>query len=302
MQRINSDQVIYSMGPENIPVAEATPGETLVFATKDCFGNQIQSQQDLFEAVGWDTINPATGPVYIKGAQPGDTLVVSIEDIIIAEQGCMVTVPEMGAAGDIVSVSETKIIAIKDGEALFNEKISIPVDPMIGVIGTSPEKEEIPCGTPGRHGGNMDTRLIKKDSTVYLPVFVEGALLAMGDLHAVMGDGEVSVTGLEIPGEVTVKVDLIKGECEPWPILENHEYWYIIASGEDLDEAADLALKAMLEFLGKRTDLSLNDRISLLSACGNMEICQIVDPLKTIRMGISKTIMKNYNLKFSRNN
>lgn len=298
MVTINDDQVVYSMGPKNFPVAEVKPGETLVFITKDCFSNQIQSEKDLFESVGWATINPATGPVAIKGAEPGDTLKVYIKDIEIAEQGCMVTVPEMGAAGDIISVSETRIINIKDGKALFSDKISIPIDPMIGVIGTSPEKEDIPCGTPGRHGGNMDTRLIKKGNTIYLPVFVDGALLAMGDLHAVMGDGEVSVTGLEIPGKVTVQVDLIKEKGEPWPVLETDGYWYVIASGEDLDAAADLALKAMLEFLGKRTNISLNDRISLLSACGNMEISQIVDPLKTIRFGISKDIMKNYDLKF----
>jgi len=298
MLTVNDDQVVYSMGPKNFPVAEVNSGETLMFITKDCFSNQIKSEGDLFESVGWATINPATGPVAVKGAKPGDTLAVHIRDIETAEQGCMVTVPEMGAAGDIIRVSETKIINITDGRARFSDKISIPVDPMIGVIGTAPEKEDIPCGTPGRHGGNMDTRLIKKGNTIYLPVFVDGALLAMGDLHAVMGDGEVSVTGLEIPGKVTVKVDLIKEKSEPWPVLESDDYWYVIASGEDLDAAADLALKAMLEFLGKRTDLSLNDRISLLSACGNMEISQIVDPLKTIRFGISKTIMKNYDLRF----
>lgn len=298
MLTINADQVVYSMSPKNVPVAEISSGDTLMFITKDCFSNQIRSEQDLFESVGWATINPATGPVSIKGAEPGDTLAVHIRDIEIAEQGCMVTVPEMGAAGDIISISETKIINIKHGKALFNDKISIPIDPMIGVIGTAPEREDIPCGTPGRHGGNMDTRLIKKGNIIYLPVFVDGALLAMGDLHAVMGDGEVSVTGLEIPGKVTVKVELIKEKSEPWPVLETNDYWYVIASGEDLDAAADLALKAMLEFLGKRTDISLNDRVSLLSACGNMEISQIVDPLKTIRLGISKDIMKHYNLKF----
>lgn len=298
MITINDNQVVYNMSPKNSPVAEVEAGETLLFITKDCFSNEIQTEEDLFESVGWATINPATGPVFIKGAQPGDTLVVHIEDIEIARQGCMVTVPEMGAAGDIISMSETKIIPIKDGTAIFNDKISIPINPMIGVIGTAPEKEEIPCGTPWRHGGNMDTRLIRKGSILYLPVFVEGALLAMGDLHAVMGDGEVSVTGLEIPGKVRVKVELNKERCEPWPVLETEDYWYVIASGNNLDEAADLALKAMLEFLGKRTDINLNDRISLLSACGNMEICQIVDPLKTIRMGISKEIMKNYKIKF----
>lgn len=298
MKTINDNQVIYQFSPKHHPVATAQPGDTLVFITKDCFSNEIQTEADLFESVGWATINPATGPVYIEGAESGDTLVVSIQDIQIADRGCMVTVPEMGAAGDIIKESRTKIIPIENGEAVFNDKIRIPVDPMIGVIGTAPEREEIPCGTPHRHGGNMDTRLIRKGSTLYLPVFVEGALLAMGDLHAVMGDGEVSVTGLEIPGKVTVQVNLVKGKREPWPVLDTGQDWYVIASAEDLDQAADQALKAMIDFLMQRTDLSLSDTVSLLSAAGKMEISQVVDPLKTIRMGISKSIMANYQLTF----
>ncbi|MBO8158959.1 acetamidase/formamidase family protein [Thermosyntropha sp.] len=298
MLTITDEQVVYSLSPNNAPVAEAEPGETVIFYTKDCFSNQIQTEADLFEAVGWATINPATGPLAIKGARPGDTLVVYIEDIEIADQGCMVTVPGMGAAGDLIEKSETKIVPIKNGKAVFNEKISIPIRPMIGVIGTAPANDDIPCGTPGKHGGNMDTKLIGKGTTLYLPVWVEGALLAMGDLHAVMGDGEVSVTGVEIPGKVTVKVDLIKNKSEEWPVLETEESFYVIASAEDLDEASDFALKGMIQFLCKRTDMNMHEIVSLLSAVGNMEICQVVDPLKTVRMGISKNIMQNYNLKF----
>lgn len=298
MHIINDEQAVYVLSPKNQPVAEVKPGDVIKFITKDCFSNQIKTERDLFSSIGWATINPATGPVAIAGAEPGDTLAVKIDDIQVAEQGVMVTVPEMGALGKILSTTETKIVPIKDGKAIFNDKITIPIDPMIGVIGTAPEKEDIPCGTPGRHGGNMDTKLIKKGSTVYLPVFVPGAMLAMGDLHAVMGDGEVSICGVEIPGQVTVTVDLIKGKQETWPILETPLAWYTIASAEDLDQAADSALNAMVDFLGKRADFKLNDLVSLLSIAGNLEISQVVDPLKTVRMGIAKEIVQNYNLKF----
>ncbi|WP_227765810.1 acetamidase/formamidase family protein [Zhaonella formicivorans] len=298
MHIINDEQAVYVLSPKNQPVAEVKPGDVIKFITMDCFSNQIKTERDLFSSIGWATINPATGPVAIAGAEPGDTLAVKIDDIQVAEQGVMVTVPEMGALGKILSTTETKIVPIKDGKAIFNDKITIPIDPMIGVIGTAPEKEDIPCGTPGRHGGNMDTKLIKKGSTVYLPVFVPGAMLAMGDLHAVMGDGEVSICGVEIPGQVTVTVDLIKGKQEMWPILETPLAWYTIASAEDLDQAADSALNAMVDFLGKRADFKLNDLVSLLSIAGNLEISQVVDPLKTVRMGIAKEIVQNYNLKF----
>lgn len=211
MFTISTDQVIYAFRPDNEPVLETEPDCEIIFQTKDCFSNQIQSEKDLFNAVSWSTINPATGPVAIKGAEPGDTLVVDIVSIKVPDKGVMITVPQMGGFGHRLTATETKIIPIEGGEAVFNERVRVPLAPMIGVIGTAPASEEIPCGTPGPHGGNMDTRLITTGSRLYLPVFVSGALLAMGDLHAVMGDGEVSICGVEIPGEIVVKVALIKG-------------------------------------------------------------------------------------------
>lgn len=294
---ISDDQVIYAMGPNNPPVATINPGEEVVFITRDCYGNQIKSENDLFASVGWATINPATGPVAINGADPGDTLAVTIKEIQVAEQGTMTTVPGMGAVGDLFDHAETKIIKIKDGQAIFSDKVSIPIKPMIGVIGTAP-LEDIPCGTPGRHGGNMDTRYINQGTTLYLPVFVAGGMLAMADLHAVMGDGEVADFGLEIPGRVTVKVDLLKGKQEGWPILDTGDWWYVIASAEDLDAASDLAVRGLIDFLRPRMSLSINDLVNLLSLAGQMEISQVVDPLKTVRMGIPKSIIAPFNVRF----
>jgi amidase len=285
------------MGPHNSPVASISTGEEAVFITRDCYGNQIKNEADLFSSVGWATINPATGPVSIIGAEPGDTLAVHIQEIKVAEQGTMTTVPGMGAVGDLFDHAETKIIKIKDGKALFNDKISIPIKPMIGVIGTAPI-EDIPCGTPGRHGGNMDTRFIGQETTLYLPVFVTGGMLAMADLHAIMGDGEVADFGLEIQGQVTVKVDLIKNKQEEWPVLDTGDWWYIIASAKDLDEASDLAVRGLIDFLHPRMSLSINDLVNLLSLTGQMEISQVVDPLKTVRMGIPKSIIAPYGVDF----
>ncbi len=144
----------------------------------------------------------------------------------------------------------------------------------------------------------MDTRHIGPGSRLYLPVFVSGANLAMGDLHAVMGDGEVSICGVEIAGEVTVKVDLIKGKQSKWPVLETATDWYLIASGQDLDEAALFAMEEATAFLMRRTQLPLNDVVSLLSIAGNLEISQVVDPLKTVRMRLPKKVYEPYQLAF----
>ena len=290
MKLIRDDQVVYALSPKNPPVAVAEPGEEVIFETKDCFSNQIRTEKDLFASVGWATINPATGPLAVRGAEPGDVLVVDVLRIEVASQGVMVAVPGLGALGHLITESETKVVPIRDGKAIFNDVVALPIRPMIGVIGTAPEKEAVPCGTPGPHGGNMDTRLITEGARVYLPVFVPGANLCLGDLHAVMGDGEVVVCGVEIPGRVTVRVDVRKGRQLPSPMLETADAWYTIASAQDLDEAAQMALEHMLAFVRERTGLSLNHAGMLLSIAGHLEISQVVDPLKTVRMRLPKSI------------
>ena len=142
----------------------------------------------------------------VEGAQTGDILKVEIIRIETADKGVMIDGPGEGVLKDIIKKPSTRIFEIGDGYVRFNDRLSFPVKPMIGVIGTAPAGKGIPTGTPGPHGGNMDCKKITEGATVYLPVNTEGALLAMGDLHAVMGDGEVGVCGVETAGRVTVKV------------------------------------------------------------------------------------------------
>ena len=212
----------------------------------------------------------------------------------------MITSPEMGFLEEFITDSETKIIPIEDNKTVFNDQIKIDLNPMIGVIGTSPGKNEkaVPCGTPASHGGNMDTKVIKEGSTLYLPVKVPGAMLAMGDLHAAMGDGEVVVTGIEIAGEVTVKVDLIKDKDLSDPIVETEAAFYTIASGTDLDAAAKKASNNMFRFLKERLPLSNNEIAMLMSIICDLQVSQVVDPEKTARMRVDKEVLKDYDLKY----
>jgi amidase len=286
------------MNAKNMAVAEAYPKETIIFETKDCFSNQIQTEQDLFASVGWDTINPATGPLKVRGAEPQDVLAVKVLNIEIADRGAMVAVPDMGALGHHITHSQTKMVPIVSGHAIFSDKIDLPISPMIGVIGTSPAAEDVPNGTPGTHGGNMDTRLIAKGATLYLPVFVEGAGLAVGDLHAVMADGEVVICGVEVSGEVTVQVDLIKEKALPSPVLENEKSFYCIASAESLDKATASVLDHTLRFLKQRLPLPVNEIAMLMSIACNLQISQIVDPLRTVRMEMPKKVFERYGLCF----
>nr|WP_263326437.1 acetamidase/formamidase family protein [Neobacillus sp. Marseille-Q6967] len=294
MEIIYKENAILKMSPNNRPIKKVNPGTEVVFETYDCFSNQIKREDQPFSSVGWDKINPATGPLFIEGAEPGDILKVEIIDIKIDSKGVMTTAPKHGVLGDIVTGETTKVIPIQEGKAIFNDKIHIPIKPMIGVIGTAPAREEIPTGTPGAHGGNMDCKKIIKGSCLYLPVNVPGALLSMGDLHAVMADGEIVICGLEIPGEVTVKVDVIKGESLPLPMLVSEDRLITIASAETLDEAAKQATVNMHQFLVEQLGLPIDEAGMLLSLVGDLRICQVVDPLMTARMELPQWILDQY--------
>ena len=293
MTRIQNTEVIYAMDAANAPVMTVASGSEVMFETCDCFQNQINSETQSVDSVNWEHINPATGPLFVEGAEPGDVLKVEIQNITIADQGVMAAIPGAGLLGDQVTASQIKVMPIEDGMARFNDKLSLPVTPTIGVIGVAPAEGSIPCGAPGAHGGNMDNKKTRAGSILYLPVWVKGALLSMGDLHALIGDGEIMVTGLEIAGAVTVRVSVLKNRKQQNPMLENETHLYTVASDMDLLKAVKAATEDMHQWVMAETGLSFNEAGMLLSAAGSAEICQVVDPLLTARFGLSKDILKS---------
>ena len=282
---------VYFMDKDNAPVLTAESGDTLIYHTLDCFGGQITSEEQTVDELDWSVMNPACGPVYINGAEPGDVLKVSIQSIEVAEQGSMAVIPNQGLFADRMDHALVRITPVKDGMVHFNDKISFPINPMIGVIGVAPAGEKIPTGTPGHHGGNMDNNKITAGTVLYLPVFQPGALLAMGDLHACMGDGEICETGVEIAGTVTVTVEVLKNLTLPNPMLETKDTVYAIASELELKDAVKTAGDNMVDFVMKKTGLALDQANMLMSAVGNTEICQLVDPLITSRFGMPRAIV-----------
>jgi amidase len=180
-------------------------------------------------------------------------------------------------------------LSVGERTAHWDGGAEVPVKPMIGVIGVAPAGEDVPCGTPGSHGGNLDTRLIGEGATVYLPVAVRGALLAAGDLPAAMGDGEVAVTGVEVAGEVTLRVDVRKDLELASPVLETNELVATIASADTLDAAAKKATDEMADLLHVRLGIELPDAVMLMSAVGQARISQMVDPQRTVRFEMPKS-------------
>lgn len=287
MKTLNPEQAVYEMSKENKPALEVEQGESFILQTKDCYSNNLKTEEDTFTKDLWDTVNPATGPVFIKGAEKGDILKVTIEKIDIRDFAATCVEKDSGALGDFIEGVETKILPIKNGEVKLTDKVSIPVNPMIGVIGTAPAKGKIPNGTPGEHGGNMDCKIICAGTNIYFPVNTAGALLSAGDIHAVMGDGEVCICGAEVSGEIQLKAEAVKSEMVT-PCVETSANFNLIASAETLDECEKLVLAKAFEFLTKVYQFKANDAARFMSLACDLQVCQVVDPLKTMRFSIPK--------------
>ncbi|NRG48373.1 acetamidase/formamidase family protein [Bacillus sp. CRN 9] len=288
--------IIYEFSSENNPIISIPSRSTITIEAYDCFKNQIDSPKTVVSEIDWKQINPATGPIFVEGASPGDILKVKIEKIDLATQGVMVVGPNLGVMGHRITEMEAKIIPIVDGKARFND-LNIPLNPMVGVIGVAPAGESVNCGTPGSHGGNMDNKMVAEGATLYFPVFTEGALFALGDCHAAMGDGEISVSGIEIPANVTVTLEVLKGASLQHPMLENDEVFTQIVSAPTLDAACKEATEFMADLLVAKTGLTLSEVTMLLSAAGQVEVCQMVDPLMTARFSVPKYLLDQLNIK-----
>jgi amidase len=296
---LTKEHVVYALSPDHAPALRVKDGTTVEVYTCDCFEDQIQSEDQDFGTLDWERINPATGPIYVEGAEPGDLLVAHIRRIELADRGVMTTGPSLGVLGDELTKNVIRMVPIRDGKAVFSERIQLPLQPMIGVIGTAPVEGSVPCGTPGDHGGNMDCKRVTEGARLILPVNVPGALFALGDLHAAMGDGEVAVCGIEIAGRVTVQLHVLKNKQWPVPMIVNDEQVITIASEKQLDDAADRAVKNMVHFMESELGMDKAEAAFLLSAAGNLQVCQVVDPLKTARMEIPRWILQQHGFSFA---
>ena len=290
--------IIYNFSKNNTSVLTVDSGEIIEMETYDCFENQVKSNETRLDKIDWNKINPATGPIFVNSAEKGDTLKVTIKKIEIGSQGVIATGEGIGILGDELKEMTMKVVPIENNHAIFNDKLKIPLNPMIGVIGVAPEGDAISCGTPDSHGGNMDTKLIKEGAILYFPVFTEGALFALGDFHGAMGDGEIGGSGLEVPGKATVQLEVIKNNSIKHPVIENEDELVFLMSDNTLDEAITKVTKKAVYFLVERTELTIEDATLLLSIAGQVEVSQVVNPLVTARFIIPQYILDTYNIKF----
>jgi amidase len=277
--RIGRDEVIWAFGPDLEPVLEVDPGAVVTLETNDCFTGQIRTEEDLVTEIDLGRVNSATGPIAVRGAEPGDSLVVELLEVRPEERGFATLIPGMGQLIDKVRSPVTQVFRVEGGTIHMNDRISFPLRPMVGVIGVATDGETLTNGFAGRHGGNLDNHLHGPGATVFLPVRRPGGMLAIGDMHASMGDGEICFTGVEIAGEVTIRVGLLKGKQGTWPATELADRWVVHGTaGADFMEALDLACEEAARFLVDQWGFSMEEAFIFLSVACDANICQACRP------------------------
>ena len=276
--RIGREDVVWAFGPELEPVLEIDPGETVTFETNDCFTGQIRSEEDLVTEIDLERINSATGPVAVRGAEPGDSLIAEILDVRPIEWGVATLIPGFGQRTEQVQAPVTRMFEVVDGEIRMNDRVRFPARPMVGVVGVATDGDTLSNGLAGRHGGNLDDHLHGKGTRIYFPVRQPGAMFAVGDMHASMGDGEVCFTGVEIAGEVDIRFGLWKGKQATWPVSELADCWVPHATAPEYDEALALCTEEAARLLVDQWDFTIEDAFVFLSVACDAGVAQACKP------------------------
>jgi amidase len=276
--RLSRDQVIWSFGPDLEPALEVEPGETVTFETNDCFTGQIRSEDDLVTEIDLERINGATGPVAVRGAEPGDSLIAEILDVRPVEWGVATLIPGFGQLIERVQAPVTRLFEVRGGEIRMNDRVVFPARPMVGVVGVATDGESLSNGLAGRHGGNLDDHLHGKGSRIYFPVRRPGAMFAVGDMHASMGDGEICFTGVEIAGEVDIRFDVLKGKQATWPVTELADRWLPHATATDYADALQLVSEEAARLLVDEHGFTIEDAFIFLSVACDAGVAQACKP------------------------
>ena len=272
MRRLGRTAFVSELSRANPAAYHIDDGETVLVETPDCRGGYVT--RDGILRPDSPGPNPSTGPIEIRGAMPGEAIAVTIHEVRTADWGFI----GGGGEGD-----EVTLIDIADGVAIYPWGLRVPVDPIVGVIGVAPPGDPIPTTTPSDWGGNLDTIDVCAGATVYLPVAVPGAMLAVGDVHALQGDSECSGTGIECAAEVTLTARRVADPIWPALYLVRDNQLMLFGHGDSVDDAAWAAVEAMSKLLSKLTGLSETEGCRLLSTVGDVRISQIVNPRKTCR-------------------
>jgi acetamidase/formamidase len=282
------------------PVMKVQPGDVLELWTDDCFCGKITGQETLpSNEIVFPFLNPQTGPFYVNGAQPGDTLAVHFVSIEPARDwGVSTTVPLFGG---LTSTARTVTLQDPLPELVWryeldrvrntvryearngDQVVDLPVDPMHGTVGVAPPNLEARSAlVPDSHGGNMDTPEMRAGTTCYLGVNVEGALFSIGDGHYRQGEGESCGVAVEGPMDTVLIVDVIKSRSTPWPRLENDDYIMTAGSARPLEDAFRIAHGDLVGWLVEEFGFEKLDAYQLVTQISETPLANVCDPNYTV--------------------
>lgn len=282
----------YTYSPFHEPIARVKPGERVVIHTVDAFENKLNSPDDLCSRKrNFPFVNPQTGPIYVEGAQPGDTLTVTIHDITpTRDYAVTALIPNFGG---LVATSvtrmlneplpeQTRVLPIRDGHVELGPKIRLPYRPFMGTIGVAPQIEAVSSLQPNYWGGNMDCVETCPGHTCHFPVFVDGALFFTGDAHATQGDGEITGVACEMPAQVTATFGLIKGKRIAWPRIVSDQFIMVAGSARPLDDALRIASVELIDWMVSDFGFDRLDAYYLLGQAVQYRVGNMVDTNYTV--------------------
>ncbi len=295
MKRITREQARkYAFDWEDEPLLRVAPGESFAIETYDAGTGYFKSPQD--KAVparrpGFDRVppqaNPLGGPVWLDGAERGDTLVITLEEILVDDHSWIAIGPRRGPLGESTRWPElsadytTKIFrhspgpsgTTRDGTVHFSERISWPITPFVGTLGVAPDREvTTSLDGQGEWGGNLDIRDVTVGNRVYLPIFHSGARFYLGDVHASQGDTEFTGTAAETKATVQLRLDLLKGKTIPWMRIEKPDSIIAIHAARPLESAVETATIQLMDWLISEHGFTPTDAYCLVSACPDFRI------------------------------
>ena len=294
----------YVYGPYAAPVLRVDPGAVVSAETHDAMEGQIRNESDSPSAIlNFPFLNPQNGPIFVNGAEKGDCLAVYIQKIVPRGPQPVGTTCIMPEFGGLVGTGDTallnpplpeivkKLEVTPEKGVVWNDRITLPYEPFIGTIGTSPEIEAISSLVPDYYGGNMDLPDVAPGAVIYLPVHAAGGLLYLGDCHATQGDGELCGFAIEHPTVTTVQIDLIKNWTFRWPRLETEETIMTIGSGRPMEDAARIAYRELVRWMAADYGYDELEAYMLLTQAGKLRVGNMVDPKYTLGASISKSLL-----------
>jgi amidase len=291
VKRLAAKHAFLHFDPARPPALRVTPGEEVLIEVQDAFGGErdIARLPDPFTPA-WEghPTPPATGPVYVEGAAPGQTLAIDILDIELASEGFVAIQRNAGFLPERFRTPRIKRIPIRDGMVLF-DGLRVPVYPNFGTFSTTPASGGR-AGIAGFHGGDLDQKVVATGNRVYLPVFVSGALFGLGDPHAIISDGIACGTGVECAATARLRFEVLP-RAVARPRIETPTAVHIVGFGPGLDTAARDAVEQGVVYLVEEHRMDEEDAYMLLSLVGDLVVGTSPRPIMGVRLAIPKTVL-----------